>query len=103
LKNTKYTPSLNGERVATATSLLRAFNHKLRFAIVERLMNEGGKYPCQLADDLRLRESYIMEHLAALQQSGIVRPVDLPDGVKFAVNKRMVRKVQDALRGFSQN
>lgn len=101
--NTKNLPCLNGDQVEVATNLLRAFNHKHRFAIVNKLLDRGGMLPGQIASDLRLHESYILEHLVVLQNTGIVRTVDVLDGVKFVANKRVIRKVNEALRSFSQN
>lgn len=103
LMNTKNPPCLNGEKVETATNLLRAFNHKHRFAIVNKLLDKGGMDATKLATTLRLQESYIIEHLLVLQETGIVRSIDVVDGVKFVANKRAIRKVNEALRGFSQN
>ncbi len=37
LMNTKNPPCLNGDKVELATNLLRVFNHKHRFAIVNKL------------------------------------------------------------------
>ncbi len=101
--STKNPPCLNGEKVELATNLLRVFNHKHRFAIVNKLLDKGGMDATRLAISLRLQEPYIMEHLVVLQQTGIVQSIDLLDGVKFVANKRAIRKVNDALRSFSQN
>ena len=101
--STKNPPCLNGDKVEMATKLLRAFNHKHRFAILTNLLDNGGMVPSKLAAKLRLNESYIMEHLWVLQQSGMVSTIDLTDGVKFVANKRAIRKVEDALRSFSHN
>ncbi len=101
--NTKNPPCLNGEKVETATNLLRVFNHKHRFAIINKLLDQGGMDSSKLANSLRLQESYIMEHLLVLQQTGIVQALDIVDGVKFVANKRAIRKVNEALRSFSQN
>ncbi|MCU0348041.1 MAG: helix-turn-helix domain-containing protein [Saprospiraceae bacterium] len=101
--STKNPPCLNGEKVELATKLLRAFNHKHRFEILTSLLEKGGMVPSKLAADLRLSESYIMEHLSVLQKTGMVTSIDLTDGVKFVANKRAIRKVEDALRSFSHN
>lgn len=103
LMSTKNHLCLNGEKVELATNLLRVFNHKHRFAIVNKLLDKGGMDPSRLAASLRLQESYILEHLTVLQQTGIVSSIDVLDGVKFVANKRAIRKVNDALRSFSQN
>ena len=101
--STKNPPCLNGDKVESATNLLRVFNHKHRFAIINKLLDKGGMDSSRLAASLRLQESYIMEHLQVLQQTGIVQTVDIVDGVKFVANKRAIRKVNEALRSFSQN
>lgn len=103
LMNTKNPPCLNGEKVELATNLLRVFNHKHRFAIINKLLDKGGMDTSKLALSLRLQESYILEHLQVLQQIGIVHSIDVLDGVKFVANKRAIRKVNEALRSFSQN
>lgn len=101
--STKNPPCLNGEKVELATNLLRVFNHKHRFAIVNRLLDKGGMDSSKLASSLRLQESYILEHLNVLQQTGFVTSMDIVDGVKFVANKRAIRKMNDAVRNFSQN
>lgn len=103
LMSTKNPPCLNGEKVEMATNLLRVFNHKHRFAIVNKLLDNGGMDSTKLAASLRLQESYILEHLSVLQQTGFVTSMDIVDGVKFVANKRAIRKVDNALRIFSQN
>ena len=103
LMNTKNPPCLNGEKVELATNLLRVFNHKHRFAIVIKLLDKGGMDATRLAISLRLQESYILEHLLVLQQTGIVQTIEVLDGVKFVANKRAIRKFNKALCSFSQN
>lgn len=103
LMNTKNPPCLNGEKVELATNLLRVFNHKHRFAIVNKLLDKGGMDTSKLAASLRLQESYILEHLLVLQRTGLVQSIDVLDGVKFVANKRAIRKVNDALCNFTQN
>ncbi len=85
-----------------ATALLKAFNHKHRFAIITALLENGGMNPTRLAADLRLKESYILEHLLVLQHSGMVNTIDLTDEVRFVANKRAIRKVNSALQSFTQ-
>lgn len=101
--STKNPPCLNGEKVELATNLLRVFNHKHRFAIVNHLLDNGGMDSTKLAASLRLQESYILEHLDVLLQKGLVTSMDIVDGVKFVANKRAIRKVNEALRSYSQN
>ncbi len=101
--STKNPPCLNGEKVELATNLLRVFNHKHRFAIVSELLERGGMDSSKLATKLRLQESYILQQLQVLQQSGLVHSLDIVDGVKFVANKRAIRKVDQAVRSFSQN
>jgi hypothetical protein len=103
LMNTKNPPCLNGDKVELSTNLLRVFNHKHRFAIVNKLLDKGGMDTTRLAASLRLQESYILEHLLVLQRTGMVHSIDVLDGVKFVANKRAIRKVNEALRSFSQN
>ncbi|MBI1225295.1 MAG: ArsR family transcriptional regulator [Bacteroidetes bacterium] len=103
LMNTKNPPCLNGEKVELAMNLLRVFNHKHRFAIVNKLLDKGGMDTSRLAASLRLQESYILEHLQVLQQTGIVSSIDMLDGIKFVANKRAISKVNNAVRSFSQN
>lgn len=86
-----------------ATNLLRVFNHKHRFAIVNQLLNKGSMDSSKLATSLRLQESYILEQLQVLQHSGLVRSLEIVDGVKFVANKRAIRKVDQAVRIFTQN
>ncbi|MBK8567876.1 MAG: helix-turn-helix transcriptional regulator [Saprospiraceae bacterium] len=102
LMSTKNPPCLNGEKVEMATARLRAFNHKHRFAIITELLDNGGMNPTRLAANLRLTESYIMEHLLVLQHSGMVNSIDLTDEVRFVANKRAIRKVNAALRSFTE-
>lgn len=103
LMSTKNPPCLNGEKVEMATNLLRVFNHKHRFAIVNQLLNKGSMDSSKLATSLRLQESYILEQLQVLQHSGLVRSLEIVDGVKFVANKRAIRKVDQAVRIFTQN
>ncbi len=102
LMSTKNPPCLNGEKVETATSMLRAFNHKHRFAIITELLDNGSMNPTRLAANLRLTESYIMEHLLVLQHAGMINSIDKADEVRFVANKRAIRKVNAALRSFVQ-
>lgn len=102
LMSTKNPPCLNGDKVETATNLLRAFNHRHRFAIINKLLDDGGMMSSKLAVSLRLNETYILEHLLVLQQTGMVSTIDLTDGVKFVANKRAIRKVNEALQSFMQ-
>jgi DNA-binding transcriptional ArsR family regulator len=101
--STKNPPCLNGDKVETATTRLRAFNHRHRFAIITKLLDGGGMAPSKLAASLRLNESYIMEHLTVLLQTGMVNSIDVTDGVKFVANKRAIRKVNEALQSFMQH
>lgn len=103
LMSTKNPPCLNSDKVESATNLLRAFNHKHRFTIVTRLLAKGSMYPGQIASDLRLPEPYILEQLLILEKTGIVQTLDLVDGVKFVANKRVIRKVNQALQSFLYN
>ena len=103
LMNTKNPPCLNGDKIDLATQMLRVFNHKHRFAIVNKLLDKGGMDSSRLAATLRLQESYIVEHLQLLQLTGFVQSIEIVDGVKFVANKRAIRKFNEALRSFSQN
>ena len=100
--STKNPPCLNGDKVETATNILRLFNHRHRFAIINKLLDDGGMVPTKLAASLRLEQSYILEQLLVLQQMGMVSTIDITDGVKFVANKRAIRKVNEALRSFTQ-
>lgn len=100
--STENPPCLNGEMVETATNLLRAFNHKHRFAIVSHLLEKGGMDSSRLATSMRLQESYILSHLEVLQANGFVRTIDMLDGLKFVANKRAIQRVNKALRSFGR-
>lgn len=98
--NTKKAPCLNSRQIETATLTLRAYKHRFRYDIINRLLANGRMSSGEIASYMNLEEPYISEQLDILRDSDLVHAEHDEDGLFFSANEPKLRRIKDGVAAF---
>ncbi len=98
--NTKKAPCLNSDQVESATLTLRAYKHRFRYDIVNKLLTNGRMSSGEIASYLQLEEPYISEQLDILRHSDLVQAEYAEDGVFFHANEPKLQHIKTVISNF---
>ena len=98
--DTKKATGLKSDQVESATHTLRAYKHKFRYDIINRLLDNGSMSSEEIASYLDLSEPYIAEQLAILLENDLIQAEQSPSGVYFSANELRLKKIREGLSSF---
>lgn len=101
--NTNKTTCLNSEQVETATLILRAYKHRYRYCIIEKLLSNGRMSSGEIASYLNMEESYISKHLAILRDSGLVMAEYDSGEIFFHANEEKLMRIKEVVTLFANS
>ncbi|MEY3052761.1 MAG: hypothetical protein RLY31_2546 [Bacteroidota bacterium] len=97
---TKKATWLNFSQVESATHTLRAYKHRFRYDIINKLMTNGKMSSEEIASYLDLSEPYIAEQLEILLGQDLVQLEHAAGGTYFIANESKLRRIKDGLDAF---
>ncbi len=97
---TKKATWLNTGQVESATHTLRAYKHRFRYDIINKLMTNGRMSSEEIASYLDLSEPYIAEQLDILLGQDLVQSEHAAGSTYFYANESKLRRIKDGLEAF---